>query len=74
MVEYQDEFGRTRTGLRSEIPFSSSPQPSGNNGDEDGDDPMVEYEDEFGRMRTSRRSEVPRQFLKKTDEPLPEDE
>jgi hypothetical protein len=66
VVEYVDEYGRTRTGPASEIPAHLRPS----DGEED---PMVEYEDEFGRIRTVPRSEVPRQFLKKADE-IPEDE
>jgi hypothetical protein len=67
MVDYIDEFGRTRTGLKSEVPSHLQPSVPTD------DDPLIEYEDEFGRMRTARRSEVPRQFLQQTDV-IPEDE
>lgn len=68
MIEYLDEYGRTRTGLKSEAASHLQPSAVADDGD-----PVVEYEDEFGRMRTARRSEVPRQFLKQTDA-IPEDE
>lgn len=63
MVEYTDEYGRTRTAPRSEVPV------------EDDEDPVVEYEDEFGRMRTARRSDVPRHLLPKAgDDDIDSDE
>lgn len=80
MVEYQDEFGRTRTGPRSEISHNADSNPSDASKSQDTTDdiydPMVEYEDEFGRVRTVRRSEVPRQFQRRAihDDEVPEDE
>jgi hypothetical protein len=73
IVEYRDEFGRTRTAPRSEIPRHLLPGSAGGSSAELEEDPMVEYEDEFGRVRTARRSEIPRELLGPA-EAAPEDE
>jgi hypothetical protein len=74
VIEYEDEFGRARTGRRSEVPAHLLPPAARAGGAGDADEPLVEYTDEFGRTRTVPRSEVPREFLRKTDEPVAEDE
>jgi hypothetical protein len=69
IVEYEDEFGRMRTGRRSEIPSKLLPVTANPN-----DDPMIEYEDEFGRVRKARRSEIPREFLRQIERTSQDDE
>ncbi|KXS20605.1 hypothetical protein M427DRAFT_66560 [Gonapodya prolifera JEL478] len=67
IVEYEDDFGRTRRVPRSKLPEHLRPA-------EEDPDPIVEYEDEFGRTRRVPRSKLPEHLRPASPDPTPDDE